>query len=986
MTSRLIEDWLPIAELGVESLRERTPMTPYPAPNRLHVWWARRPLVAARAAVLASLLPADADRRKFLRVLGIHGDAVKGRALVKKAVRTGERVKDPYGYPRAFGYVPNAAERQWVVSETSRLGLERPTVLDPTAGGGSIPLESARLGFPTLANDLNPVAATILRATVEWPLHHGERVLTQFSELGRLWRTKLQERTAGLFPACPVPQGTDATYLWARTIRCPYCEGVVPLAPNWRLERGRAGVRLRPKHRPRECDFEIVDGSTEPSAGTMTGGDAKCPWPDCGRVTESDEIKRQAQAGNMGDQLFAVVYRRPVSARGKSGRKREILERAYRAPTPEDDNLATVMTQLREKLPDWEALDIIPTEAYPTDANDPRPILYGMPRWRDMFSPRQLLCHGLEIEAFREVAALARRDTAGSHEVIDAALVYLAIAIDRMLDWNSRQCTWEVGKLRMAHSFHVHAFPFMASFAEMQTTSAGLGYDWTLAQTDSCLRELIEFSHPPKTGKKRRSAGRLIDQMESAAVNGASSDCPSSPVAVTCQSADSLAGTADCSVDCIVIDPPYYNNVMYADLSDFFYVWLKRTAGTLLPEFFRRQLTDKENEAVANVAKFDGQKNATALAARDYQQRMAAIFAECRRVLKADGILTLMFTHKATGAWDALTTGLMEAGFTITASWPVNTEAEGSLHIKDKSAANSTIFLVCRPRPQRVEGDVAMYWEDVEPLVATAVRERVGQHQAAGVTGVDLYLSCFGPALEEFAKHWPLRRGQPRPEALKKKRGQEVLFAEPVDPYAVTPEDALDAARREVKRWRLEQILRTKRQSDLDPLTEWFVLAWDAFKAPVFPYDEALRLARVVGLDLDAQVVGSVAEKKASDLVLWDSAKRVAKGASGPADGSRAAIDTLHHVAYRVRQQGLQAGRDFVERNGFDKEQAFLTALTAVLEVLPVSKTFTKVEDEKGPVAEAASDFDALEHLRRLIFTDQIAEPQQLRFWTEGKA
>ena len=148
------------------------------------------------------------------------------------------------------------------------------------------------------------------------------------------------------------------------------------------------------------------------------------------------------------------------------------------------------------------------------------------------------------------------------------------------------------------------------------------------------------------------------------------------------------------------MDPPYGANVMYAELSDFFYVWLKRTTGLVLPELFTRRLTDKQSEAVANKANFAGQKGAEALANRDYQEKMAAIFAECRRVLKPNGIMTVMFTHKDTSAWDALTKGLIEAGFIITASWPINTEAEGSLHIKDKAAANSTIFLVCRPRPR----------------------------------------------------------------------------------------------------------------------------------------------------------------------------------------------------------------------------------------------------------------------------------------------
>ena len=263
------------------------------------------------------------------------------------------------------------------------------------------------------------------------------------------------------------------------------------------------------------------------------------------------------------------------------------------------------------------------------------------------------------------------------------------------------------------------------------------------------------------------------------------------------------------------------------------------------------------------------------------------------------------------------------------------------------------------------------------------MRARVEAHQAAGIAGVDLYLSCFGPALEEFAKHWPLKRGTPRVIPARKRKAQESMFGDPADPYAVTPEDALDAARREVKQWRLERLLRAKRQDDLDPLTEWFVLAWDAFRAPQFPYDEALRLARVVGLDLDADVVGKLAEKKGSDLILWDSARRAAKNALGAADGGRSAIDAVHHVAWRIRQQNLQAGRELVERAGLEASPGFVTAMTAVLEVLPVSSTFTKVKGETGAVAEAASDFDALEHLRRLMFSDRVPEPEQLKIWLE---
>ncbi|MGQ0643126.1 MAG: DUF1156 domain-containing protein [Gemmatimonadaceae bacterium] len=185
MTTRLIERWLPIAEIGIESSRERTPMTPFLAPNRLHVWWARRPLVASRAAILASLLPADADRRRFMHVLGIHGDPVAARRRIAAADRRGERLgAGAYGYKRAFTYAPSEADLAWVESCIAEAGTSDPLVLDPTAGGGSIPFETVRLRLRSAANDLNPVASLIERATVEWPLKFGLKVRDEFRALG----------------------------------------------------------------------------------------------------------------------------------------------------------------------------------------------------------------------------------------------------------------------------------------------------------------------------------------------------------------------------------------------------------------------------------------------------------------------------------------------------------------------------------------------------------------------------------------------------------------------------------------------------------------------------------------------------------------------------------------------------------------------------------------------------------------------------------
>jgi len=226
MTTRLIEHWLPIAALGEESMRERRSMTALPPTYYLHVWWARRPLVASRAAVLASLLPADADRERFLRVLGIHGDPVASRRKIDAARRKGERFEgEAYSYPRAFGYLPSGDELDWMAYEVRRsMGIDyTPVVLDPTAGGGSIPFESARLKFSTMANDLNPVAVLIKRLTIVAPMEHGMAVVDEFRRLADRFVKMREERLLDYFPAEPNPDGVcppfcvNARLITART-------------------------------------------------------------------------------------------------------------------------------------------------------------------------------------------------------------------------------------------------------------------------------------------------------------------------------------------------------------------------------------------------------------------------------------------------------------------------------------------------------------------------------------------------------------------------------------------------------------------------------------------------------------------------------------------------------------------------------------------------------------------------------------------------
>ena len=796
--TRLIERWLPIAEIGVESTRERTPMTPFPAPNRLHVWWARRPLVASRAAILASLLPEDADRNRFLHVIGIHGDPLATRQKIDAARRKGERFEgEAYSYPRAFSYVPDRSDRGWMDGFLGRSCGDF-TVLDPTAGGGSIPFEAVRLGAETLANDLNPVAALLLRATIDWPSRYGGSGLQEtFERLATRFVRMRDRRLAPYFPAEPDKDAVPTNFLWARTVTCPYCDGLVPLSPNWRLAPDGTGVRLVPRAgagpgaEGRVCGFEIVRSAREQSPGTVARGDGTCPFPDCRRIIDGAAIKEQAQAGQMGEQLFAVVCKRRETVRTKTGRAREKWVRGYRAPRPEDDDGAATRAALDGKLAEWDAFDFVPGERIPDGNKTAEPLRYGMPRWRDLFSPRQLLCHGTSVEVFREMLD-ADREAGKLDEVRQAAYGYLALSLDKLRDYNSRMTRWHTGREVVAGTFDRHDFSFKWSYAEMAPLVTGLGYDWAIGQTAKCIRELVALVRPEAGGGRGGTADLLDQPAAGAAPDRAAPGAGPPPVTITCKSGDSLDHLAAGSVDAVVMDPPYYDNVLYAELSDFFYVWLKRTAGRVFPELFRHRLTDKDAEAVANPARVraaaagagegaaagDGGGGASpargagarALAGRDYQERMAAIFAECRRVLKPDGILTLMFTHKATGAWDALTAGLIEAGFTITASWPVHTEAGGSLHIRNKAAANSTVFLACRPRAAADPDAEPVYWEDVEPRVREAVRRRAPEFQDAGIRGVDLYLAAFGPALEEFSRSWPVRRGAPRARTEAKRR------------------------------------------------------------------------------------------------------------------------------------------------------------------------------------------------------------------------
>lgn len=930
----LIEDWLPIEEIGIESKRENSTGL-HPPVNRLHVWWARRPLTASGAAILASLLPAYSDdwpaqlkklfpsekeyRNWFLRLIGIHGDPVAAKKLLNWAVATGNKITNPYGYPRAFTNNPDRSDLDSLRTLLKiTWGTDCIRTLDPTAGGGTIPFEFLRYGFETFANELNPVASVILKATLEYPFSLGPKFSNQISKYGKKLSGAVRDKLSRFFP--DPPDGEIFTYLWARTVNCPGTGKPVPLSPNWWLQKkgGTVAAKLLAKPEWDECRFQILQGQkaidSNPDKGTIKKGVAISPWT--GETIPGDYIKEEAQAGRMGQQLYVI---RVKTADGYE----------FRPPAEADlEAIKQAERELAVKLPEWEAKGLLPTEDIPTGNKTSEPLRYGMQSWRDVFSPRQLLAIGTYVETLQDVIKDARKEVSVARA--QALQTYLAFAIDKACDHNSRMARWENSRGVIKGTFDRHDFSFKWSHAEMAILVKSLGFDWAVSQIADSFKGISELANPIQAALTSQNfqAGQSCN--------------------ISRGDATDLSHVPEESINLICIDPPYYDNVMYAECSDFFYVWLKRTVGDIYPEFFTDELTDKDNEAVANVARFAamGKGKKKELATRDYELKMAAIFKECYRVLKKDGVMTVMFNHKKVEAWDTLATALIDAGFSIKSSWPVHTESEHSLHQAKKNAAASTILLACRKREKSSE---PVWWDDISNRVRVVAREKAAEFLEAGITGVDLYISTFGPTLSVISENWPVLTSDTDAKTGK--------------PVPLRPEKALEIAREEVISLRKKGLL-LGRTIQFDPITDWVLLAWDAFKAEQFPADEGRKLALALGLDVEADLVKQkkVVSKKSNFLILQQPKLRRAKGLVDPdAKSFSTSLDAIHTAMLVYQEDGAKACEAFLKRTQLLNDPAFKSAIQAFVNAIP----FTK---EKGKFTRPEADI--LQKLCLAFFED----------------
>jgi adenine-specific DNA methylase len=727
------------------------------------------------------------------------------------------------------------------------------TVLDPTAGGGSIPFEALRLGHKVIANELNPVATTILHATLDCPARFGTGLVDDIRRWGNQLLDGMRSQLVSLFSPSLLPEPDRSRlarlfekdpelahrfshetldgFLYARQVTCPHCGGEAPLLNTCWLSKEADDpwdVRVMPENGEVRFETYRVKGGhgprgEDPNEATVNRGVDQCIH--CRQAIDGDEIKRQARGespyGRWQDRLYAVVAVRLEPKLDKHGRPEryasgtragEIKTRKVRFFRPPNERDLAALTEAERRLQAnwerWDAEGLIPTEQIDRISNyDRGHRLYGMRRWCDMFTPRQLLGHLTLVEELRRLTPQILAEL--GEERGRAVVTYLQFAIDKGLDYNCRLTTWEFTRGVVKHIFARHDFSLKWTFGEMIFTGPNSGAAWGLSQVIDAYKGMAELVEPVWKGTSGQPPVRIL--------NGTAAYMPQ---------------VGDRSVDLVCMDPPYYDNVQYAELSDYFYVWQKRILGKLYPGLFTRRLTDKKSEAVANPAR-DG-----SAAKVEYERMMGEIFRECRRVLKDDGLLTLMFTHKSQDAWETLTRSLIESGWVITACFPVEAESASSIHQMDMAAAASSIFIACRKRATDTAGPAV--WQGfggqgVRYDIEHAVKAALDDFAPLKLNPVDEMVASYGKALQVLSAHWPVQDGD----------------------ELVSPIRAMNEASRVVSQTRVSHITRGKvKVEDLDSETAMALTLFGIWECAEVAYDDVLLLSKSLGIALEDKAAG----------------------------------------------------------------------------------------------------------------------------------
>lgn len=752
---KLIEASIPLEAINKESAREKS--IRHGHPSTLHLWWARRPLAACRAILFAQLVDdpsacreefptkaeQDAERARLHRLIAalVPWEASNNETILNEA-----RYEIARSVARGFGEKLPPIGQMKPKQIIDYLQQKAPPVYDPFSGGGSIPLEAQRLGLRAFGSDLNPVAVLIGKAIVEFPpkftgrkpvnpevneLHQWKGVEGLADDVryyGQWIREQARKKIGQLYPKVKLKDGKEATviaWLWARTVPSPdpRAKGArVPLASSFVLStKEDAEVIVAPSvdRAKMAWTFEINDKPTKAEIETAKSGTKAARGANfvcllTGAAIDDTHIKTEAKAGRMGAALMAIV--------AEGSRKR-----IYISPSSAQQKAADV------EAPEVPEID----QPIPEDARAFTPYLYTLDRWPRLFSARQLVglttFSTLVEEAKRRVLKDATLHWAGASAgdnrglaqggvgpvaYADAVSVYLALAVGRLTDYGSTLTSWSSGGEFIRGTFSRQALSMVWDYCETNFFSQSTG-NWTGAL--NWVQQAIKSLSPVSPGSVVLKAAQENEFLSPA-----------------------LFST----------DPPYYDNVPYADLSDYFYVWLRRTLLPILPDYFRRVATPKTEELVATAYRHGGRSKAeaffmsgmkaalTGIANASSDAPAAIYYAFKQSEIGADGITS--------AGWASFLQAVIDSGLGIDGTWPIRSERAARTRANDSNALASSIVLVCRRR-EATAGTITRtdFLRALRREMPTALDEI--RHAAVGPT--DIQQAAIGPGIGIFTRY-----------------------------------------------------------------------------------------------------------------------------------------------------------------------------------------------------------------------------------------
>ncbi|MDH7514677.1 MAG: DUF1156 domain-containing protein [Bacteroidota bacterium] len=684
----------------------------------LHSWWARRPLASCRSLLLTLLLPDPCDPLC----------PAEFKAAARKALQQNKKVgpKDADLQKALLAFVADIAN--WdIVRVAGYVSMARelvkaahgavPHVLDPFSGGGSIPLEAQRLGCEVTASDINPVAWLLLKIALEWCARKGPQLADLFEEWSQ-WVLREAERRLGEYYPADAYRRKPLAYLWARTVKCEAagCGATIPLVRNLWLSQAKGrkkALRITYPKGSLEPKIEVFTPSSdkEVERGTVAGNNATCPK--CHMVTPRERVQAQLRdkRGGADDAMLLAVVWRNTNSRGKE----------YSAPTPKDlKAFSAAFVKAKDIRFEMAGFPQNDTRAFP-----PGP--YGIKTWVEVLAPRQRFSRWVLHEVIEDALKEAAKKTK-EKDLLDGLAACLYAAYSDNGQYHTSLCVW-LSEGVTSIFIQGSGVPMRADFVEgnpLSPNCEGLGY--SIRSVQSALRNLSTVRYQP-----------------------------SSPL---------LANVLDAvlpeeSVDLVFTDPPYANQIPYAHLSDFFYSWLRLGLKNRLPQAFTALETEKARELTENRAVKDSGVHDR----QWYESRMYEAFGRMKRIIREDGVASVVFAHKDTDRWEALVSALVQAGWRTTGSWPIATERRQRMRGQGYAALETSVHLVCRPRPEDAPvGD----WGEVLRELPKRVGDWMERLQGEGIRGADLVFACIGPALEIFSRYRKVETAE----------GREVKLAE----------------------------------------------------------------------------------------------------------------------------------------------------------------------------------------------------------------